>query len=92
VPEAVPPDLLHDPDPLQCRPDVALEDHIGLDGLRPLLLNRGEEVVIISPVQRCLSPPRQLFNNDWVERNRLALSGTIILAQEQRRCRRCRES
>jgi hypothetical protein len=50
---------------------MALEDHVRLDGLRPILLNGREEVVFIGAVQGRNLPLLQLFNDKWVEWNRL---------------------
>ena len=50
MPEAVPTDLLLYPNPLQCWPNMTLENHVRLDWLGAILLNGREEVIVIGVV------------------------------------------
>ena len=42
--EQMPSNLFRDSDPFQCRPNVASQNHVRSDRLRPVLCNRREEV------------------------------------------------
>jgi hypothetical protein len=50
-------------DPIQCRPDMPLKNHVRLNRLRSVLHNGWKEVIVIGTVETGHSPLFQIFNH-----------------------------